>query len=309
MKESAGTATKERLDTPHAYPSKHWRHNSPLAESLFLSLMVFLFSGILLNAGIKYVQKHRIVTSGLEKQVENFYDGNVFLWKPIHHHSDIQIYETFEHKNSTHPIYHYEYKTDVPLEAFLDVLDHPEQSLEWFAWLKYHKYLGVKKNELSNLDILSSSLNSQMIIRPLIYLHDREFLTQISSNIVTEKWEDGGGETTTAVFRYSNVDPKDEIKNAFTKSCKDCIRGAFDMVLTLTTDDDGTTTLVSMDLDMDMKSYESPFPIPRFITNAMIMRWGELSLHKLVKRCRDNLGLKNVVDIKASIMNLIPIKR
>lgn len=258
---------------------------------------------------MKYVQKHRLVTSGLGKEVENFYHDNVFLWKPIHHHSDIQIYETFEHKNSSHPIYHYEYKTDVPLEAFLDVLDHPEQSLEWFAWLKYHKYLGVKKNELTNLDILSSALNSQMIIRPIIHLHDREFLTQISSNIVTEKWEDGSGETTTAVFRYSNIDPKDEIKNAFTKSCKDCVRGDFDMVLTLTTDDDGATTLVSMDLDMDMKSSESPISFPKFITNTMIMRWGELSLHKLVKRCRDNLGLKSVVDIKASIMNLIPIKR
>lgn len=301
--------TKTQIEKSDAHQFKHWRHNSPLAESVLLSLLFFLFTGLLLNSGMKYVQKHRLVTSGVGKEVENFYHGNVFLWRPIHHHSDIQIYETFEHKNSSHPIYHYEYKTDVPLEAFLDVLDHPEQSLEWFAWLKYHKYLGVKKNELSNLDILSSSLNSQMIIRPIIHLHDREFLTQISSDIVTEKWEDGSGETTTAVFRYSNIDPKDEIKNAFTKSCKDCIRGAFDMVLTLTTNDDGTTTLVSMDLDMDMKSSESPFPIPKFITNTMIMRWGELSLHKLVKRCRDNLGLKNVVDIKASIMNLIPIKR
>lgn len=301
--------TKTEIEKSEVHQSKHWRHNSPLAESVLLSLLFFLFTGLVLNSGMKYLQKHRLVTTGVGKEVENFYHANVFLWRPIHHHSDIQIYETFEHKNSSHPIYHYEYKTDVPLEAFLDVLDHPEQSLEWFAWLKYHKYLGVKRNELSNLDILSSSLNSQMIISPILYLHDREFLTQVSSNVVTEKWEDGSGETTTAVFRYSNIDPKDEIKNAFTKSCKDCIRGAFDMVLTLTTDDDGRTTLVSMDLDMDMRPSESAFLIPKFVTNTMIIRWGELSLHKLVKRCRDNLGLKNVVDIKASIMNLIPIKR
>lgn len=286
---------------------KHLKHNSPVAESMLYSLLAFLCTGLLLSSGIQQIRKHLLVTTGMTNEVDNFYPNNSYLWKPVHHHSDILVYEAFQNTNSTHPMYHFEFQTDVPLESFLDVLDHPEQSMEWFAWTKNYKFLGVHKKELSNLDILSSKVNAQMVMRPLGYFHEREFITEISADVATEKWEEGGGETTTAKFTYSNVPPEDEIKNAFTKSCKDCIRGAMDMVLTLTTDDYGLKTLVAMDLDMDMKSTNKL--MPNFITDSMIMHWGEISLHKLVKRCKDNIGLENVVDFKASIMNLIPIKR
>lgn len=295
-------------DSP-SVPRKHLKHNYNLIEYMQYSLLAFLFAGLILSSLGQLIRRIPLFTTGMRKEVETFFPNNDYLWKPVHHHSNIQIYEALKHK-STHPVYHFEYQTEVPLEAFLDVLDHPAQSMEWLAWIKDYKFLGVHKNDLSNLDILSSKVYTQMVVHPLAHFHDREFMIEISSNVLTEKREEDGGETTTVTFTYTNVLSTNEIKNAFTKSCKDCIRGALDMTLTLTTDDDGATTLVSMDLDMDMNSSRNKLmKMPNFVMDSMIMRWGEVSMHKLFKRCRNNIGLKNVVNVKGSILNLIPIKR
>lgn len=299
-----------------------WKHNVPLVESMFKTLILFLVTGLLINYGLHYVQKLLLITTGVGKEVEKYYADNDYLWKPVRHHSDIKIYETYERKNVTdvHPIYHYEYKTDIPLEAFLDVLDHPNQSMEWFAWLKDHKYVGVHKSDLAALDVLSNTLHSQMIIRPIVHLQDREFLNEVTSNIITEKLEDGSeGERTIVTFTYTNLSPEgDEIKNKFTKhNHKDCIRGALDMVLQLTTKDEGATTHVSMDLDMNMypsrdwknKSLVPRLPVPSMLMDKMVLRWGEVSLHKLVKRCKENIGMGIAGDKKSFIWHLIPIKQ
>lgn len=290
---------------PQVPKKKRLKHNHPLAEYMLYSLLAFLFTGLLLSSLGQRIRRHLLVTTGMSKEVETFFPNNDFLWKPVHHHSDIHVYETFKYKhNSTHPMFHFSYQTEVPLEAFLDVLDHPEQSMEWLAWIKDYKFLGVPKNELSNLDILSSTVHAQMFVHPLAHFHDREFIVEISSNVATEKREEDGGETTTVTFTYANFLSTNDINNAFTKSCKDCIRGELDMMLVLTTVDDGATTLISMDLDMDMKSSNKTMKMPNFIMDSMIMRWGEISLHKLVKRCGDNIGLKNVVDVKATLRSL-----
>ena len=313
----SNTESSKVSGPPHRSPSvrKHWRYNYPLLESIFLSLLIFLFTGLILNSAVRSIKRHMLITTGVGKEVENFYPNNDYLWRPVQVHSDsrIHIYETFEKKNSTHPIYSYQYQTDIPLEAFLDVLDHPDQSMEWFAWLKDHKYTGVKKEDLQNLDILGNSLNSQMIIRPIIHLHDREFKAKVSADVVTEKWKDGDDlkERTVATFYYENIKPEDQIENKFTKhNHKQCIRGALDMLLQLTTEDEGKTTHVSMELDMDMNpTMSSSFALPKFLMNKMIMRWGVVSLHKLVKQSRDNIGMEDLADVKSSLWRLFPIKR
>ena len=60
-----------------------------------------------------------------------------------------------------------------------------------------------------------------------------------------------------------------------------------------------------MDLNLSKKNHI----VPKFMVNNMIMRWGELSLHKLVRRCRDNMGLGTVVDFKGTFLNMLPIKQ
>ena len=307
--------SKPKTSTPPDIASKHWKHNVHFAEYMFKFLLVFLFSCLILNSFFNYLRSHLFITTGVSKEVENYNAKNDYLWKPIHHHSDIKIYATYERKNGTHvhPIYHYDYKTDIPLEAFLDVLDHPNQSMEWFAWLRDHKYMGVRKNDLDSLDILSNTVHSQMIIHPMIHLQDREFLTEVTSNVKTQKIVGRiGREKTIATFVYRNLGG-DEVENKFSKhDHKNCIRGALDMYLQLTTMDDGNTTHISMEVDMDMypsssRSKES-LTTPWMLMDKTVMRWGELSLHKLVKRCRENLGLDQA-NLKTSFWNLVPIKR
>eukprot|EP01083_Nonionella_stella_P006925 20048_1 len=297
----------------------HWRHNQPFVQFMLKFLLVFLCTGLFLNAIANYFRNRVLITTGVGEEIEIYKNRNDVLWKPVHHHSDIRIFETHERRNGTHihPIYHYEYQTRIPLEAFLDVLDHPDQSMEWFAWLKDHKYMGVRKNELENLDILSNTLHSQMIIHPLIHLQDREFLNEVTSNIATEKFDDGspsGGEKTTVTFFYRNLGGEDEVENKFTKhDHKDCKRGALNMVLHLSTKDEGATTHIDMELDMDMYPCSSrtnmSISTPWILMDKMVMRWGEVSLHKLVKRCNENLGLDHTLNLKTSLWNLIPIKR
>jgi len=289
---------------PHA---KHWRHNSHVVERMLMSLIVFLFVGLLINAGVQYFRQHLLVTTGTTKEVESFYPGNDCLWKPLTHHGDINISERSKESNTgdTHAIYHYEYKTDIPLEAFLDVLDHPQQSMEWFAWLKDHTYPGVKNNELPDLDILATSIDFEMVLHPMLHLHDRKFRSHLTSEIITAKWEDGNGESTVATFIYTNI-PQDATKETMHP---ECVRGSFDMILQFTSDDNGATTGITMELDMDLNLSKKNHIVPKFMVNNMIMRWGELSLHKLVRRCRDNMGLGTVVDFKGTFLNMLPIKQ
>lgn len=304
---------------PKSMVTKHvWKHNMPLVESMFKTFVLFMVAGLLLSSGIHYLQKLLLITTGVGKELEKFHADNDYLWRPVRHHSDIKIYETYERKKGVdahHPIYHFEYKTNIPLEAFLDVLDHPNQSMEWFAWLKDHKYMGVHKSELESLDVLSNTLYSQMILRPILHLQDREFVNEVTSKIVTEELKGdavGGGERTTVTFTYTDIPPGTEIENKFTKhNHKDCVRGALDMVLQLYTDDEGATTHLSMDLDMNMYPSRSKmdYSFPKMLMNQMIMRWGEVSLHKLVKRCKENTGMDKVIDKRAFLWNLIPIKR
>lgn len=279
------------------------KHNLPIHSWMNYSFLGFLFVGLLISSGIQHVKNIR--TAGTSTEVENFYPHNYNLWKPVHHHSDISVYESFENKNSTRPLYHFEYDTNIPLEAFIDVLDHPNQSMEWIAWIKDYKYIGVRKSELDTLDILKTPVNAQMILHPLIYTHEREFLTKIESTMYTAKLENHE-EVTTVKFDYSNLNSVNEIKNAFTKQCKDCIRGNLNMLLTLITFDEGESTKLIMDLDMDLQSSDH---VPTFVDNSMILKWGEISLHKLMKRCRDNYKLKNIVDVKGGLLNLFqPVK-
>jgi hypothetical protein len=140
----------------------------------------------------------------------------------------------------------------------------------------------------------------------------------VSSEIITEKLLGASGkDRTIATFKYAHLEP-DEVQNKFTKhNHKDSIRGSLDMVLKLTTLDEGVTTQLSMDLDMKMypdgqqSSYVSPtqISVPRMMMDKMVMRWGEVSLHKLVKTCKTNLGLETELDKKNFLWNFIPIKR
>lgn len=273
---------------------RKWRHNVPFMEAFAIFLVIFLFSGLMLDSGYHYARQVILGKRGTTIVTE---DG----WDHVKYHGDMLVTKKqFPHYST--PTFRYEYKTDVPLEAFIDVLDHPQQSIEWFAWVVDHKY-NVNRKDLDSLDLLEKTVDFRMVLRPYLsnplrLHHDREFHLQTKAHIETRE-EEPGKDVTTATITYKNIEDRNQ-------SCNNCIMAKMDMILTLTSEDEGASTYVSMALNLDMASEH----LPEFMTNDMSMRWGALSLHKLVKRCSDNIGLKHKswFSAKHSLLNVFPVK-
>eukprot|EP01083_Nonionella_stella_P146663 461575_1 len=332
------------------------KHNFPLAEAIFLSFMIFLFAGLMIFSTIHYLKDHHLlITTGINpKQHHDFQIfgrkpllGNSVQviqdrahhekkgWEHVNYHGDIAVYKKFklnevkEGPNAGQevpveiPTFKFVYHTNIPLHAFLNILNDPKQSMSWFALLAEHKY-EVKKHEplvyqeflQETLDLLPNSIDLHMVMKPYLNLHDREFATHLTSYIETDNEEfdnttGSHGEKTVVTFLYQNLD-EDHADDNVRPICPrpyQCIRGKFDMVLRLTTHDidNGNSTSIEMELDMDMNTKGSP----QFLMNNSIMHWGVLSLHKLVKMCKVNLGIgfeKGMDDFRSSLIRLIPVK-
>ena len=63
-----------------------WKHNVPLVESMFKTLILFLVTGLLINYGLHYVQKLLLITTGVGKEVEKYYNkvfSPTLEWRPF----------------------------------------------------------------------------------------------------------------------------------------------------------------------------------------------------------------------------------
>ncbi len=331
--QSNSSMTSKAKGFPQA---KTQRHNFPILETIFLSFMIFLFTGLALFSFIHYFQDHILITTGLKpskdvarmKQFNHLSHPDREGWERVHIHGDVAVYKKIAEREQeqedkttrTHyspPIYLYHHKSNLPMHAFLDILNDPHQAMDWFAYLIDKKYQ-VKKHEpkvyeelmAENLDLLPNDIDLHMILRPYLRLHDREFATHLTSFIDTEGEDydpDTGshGERTVVTFLYRNIEDRDDVNVRPICPTGACVKGNFDMILRLTTHDEGNTTEVEMELDMDFNPSKK---IPKFLLDNLTMRWGVMSIHKLVKICRWNLGLESMVDFKASLYNLVPIK-
>jgi hypothetical protein len=283
-----------RLHKQAIQGTKKLRHNVPIVEAFIVFMVIFLFSGLLMNSSVKVARE---TLFGKTNRSLIAKDG----WSHVQYHGDMLVTKKQFPDYST-PTFRYEYKTDVPLEAFIDVLDHPQQSVEWFAWMVDHKYI-VNSRELDTLDLLERTIDFRMVLRPypsnpFRLHHDREFYIRTKSHIETQV-DAPGKETTIATFTYSNIDGQKQ-------ECDRCLMAKFDMILTLSSDDEGVSTFINMALNMDVSSDY----LPTFLADDMVMRWGALSLHKLVKRCSDDIGLNHRTwfNAKHSLLNVLPIK-
>ena len=106
-----------------------------------------------------------------------------------------------------------------------------------------------------------------------------------------------------AIFHY-NTSSEESLVPFFGVDSK---KGDLEMKVTLFTQDDkADQTDIEMIVYMDLHTFKR---IPTFIKNNVSLQWGSISLMKLLKQCRDNIGLKDTHNTKISFYNLFPIKR
>jgi hypothetical protein len=259
------------------------RHNVPLAESILLSLTIFLSFGLFLMMTINLVRDYLSTLRFMDSLDDD-------SWEHVHYHGEIQV--TQKNENLPYRTFRYKYKTHLPFDALFDILNDPDQSTEWFAWTVMGKDVPEENKRLDQYHV-------EMKI-PYLHRHNREFLLHHSSDLETMAQDHDKGQIKQATFQYKTKrnDPTPLI-------CKQCKKGELDMTITLITLDDGQNT------DIEMRSYMNLHSnrIPTFLMNNVSMQWGTISILKLGKMCRSKLGLSDVVDTKMSFYNLFPIKR
>lgn len=257
------------------------RENVPVTERIILTLTLFLSFGALL---IMTANLARDYLSAL--QFESSLDDN--SWEHVHYRGDIKV--TQKNENRPYSTFRYQYKTGLPFDALSDILNDPIQSIEWFAWMPTEEIQNLKEDNHYRIQLKI----------PYLHSHNREFLLNVSNEDTTIDQDHGEGKHRQGLFHYKSI--KDQSDFPVSKDCK---KGELEMDLTITSDDNGKNTDIEMRMYMNLHSKR----IPTFLLNKFSLQWGTISLLKLGKICRSNLGLSDVIDTKTSFYNLFPIKR
>lgn len=276
---------------------KH-KHNFPIVESILLSLTIFLSFSLFLVMMVDFAKDH-IFNIGRRTAHHHIHDDN--SWKHVHHRGEIDIKE----RNDNRPLntYKYYYKSDLPFQALLDILSDPIHATEWFAWTFMDEDQGkIEKPSITTIPA-TDLVHVQMKV-PFVCHHNREFLLETTNEMSTVARDDDTQiQIQKAIFHY-NTSSEESLGPFFGVDSK---KGDLEMKVTLFTQDDkADQTDIEMIVYMDLHTFKR---IPTFIKNNVSLQWGSISLMKLLKQCRDNIGLKDTHNTKISFYNLFPIKR